>query len=258
MEPNSKIFIFSDMDDTLIQTTRKTDFTKETSLFVVDREGQPISYIYSGIEKLLKATMNNPNISVVPTTARSIESYARTRFTTDQSFADKIDYAILNFGAVILKRGEIDTLWQEEMNGKYNSLKISIESMYQKMMDLMQESFGKNHGLKIRLIEGFYVDILNKKNKLDTHYNQQIQTLLETLLQEQSEYYLYINGPSFALLPHFLNKSIAVKHLIEKYQPILSIGAGDNKNDLEFMFESDFLLIPNQSYNSQQLKKSLT
>lgn len=254
MEPNSKIFIFSDIDDTLIQTARKTNFDKENSVFVVDREGEPISYIYKNIEKLLLATINNPDIVVVPTTARSIESYHRTRFSTDETIANKIEYAVLNFGGVILKRGEIDRQWQEHIDTQYANLSIKIEQMYNNIIALMQKHFGDDHGLKIRLIENFYVDVLNKKNKLDELYNKQIQRLLEEYLKDKGEYYLYINGPSFALLPNFLNKSTAVKHLIEKYEPILTIGAGDNRNDLEFMFETDFLVLPNNSYNSKRLK----
>jgi hydroxymethylpyrimidine pyrophosphatase-like HAD family hydrolase len=254
MEPNSKIFIFSDIDDTLIQTARKTNFDKESSVFVVDREGEPISYIYKSVEKLLQATIKNDNIVLIPTTARSIESYHRTRFSTDATIANKIEYAVLNFGGVILKKGEVDREWQEHIDTQYANLGIKIEKMYENIIALMDEHFGSEHGLKIRLIENFYVDVLNKKNKLDEVYNKQIETLLKEYLKGNEEYYLYINGPSFALLPHFLNKSTAVKHLIEKYDPILTIGAGDNSNDLEFMFETDFLVLPNNSYNSKRLK----
>jgi len=253
MEPNSKIFIFSDMDDTLIQTARKTNFDKPTSVFVVDHEGNPISYIYQSIEKLLRATMEHQDIVVIPTTARSLESYQRTRFYSDKSFSQKIEYAILNFGGVILKGNQIDTNWEQLITKRYNNLSINIKTLYDSMSTLMEEKLGKEHGLKIRLIEGFYVDILNKKDKRDLRYNQQIESILKEYLKEIEEYYLYINGPSFALLPHFLNKSSAVKHLIEKYEPILSIGAGDNKNDLDFMFATDFLVVPNHSYNAKKL-----
>ncbi len=242
------------MDDTLIQTTRKTNFDKESSVFVVDNEGQPISHIYRSIEKLLRLGVQNPNVLIIPTTARSLESYRRTAFHTDPSYAAHIEYAILNFGGVILKNGVVDRDWQELIITKYNNLSTKIEIMYDNIILLMLEKLSTEHGLKIRLIEGLYVDVLNKKDKLNEVYNRTIEQILREYLSNSEEYYLYINGPSFALLPYFLNKSLAVKHLIEECKPLLSIGAGDNTNDLDFMFETDFLVIPNRSYNAQRLK----
>jgi len=254
MAHTQKIFIFSDMDDTLIQTTRKTNFDKESTVFVVDNEGQPISHIYRSIEKLLRLGVQNPDVLIIPTTARSLESYRRTAFHTDPLYAMHIKYAILNFGGVVLKNGVVDRDWQELIITKYNNLSTKIEIMYDNIILLMLEKLSTEHGLKIRLIDGLYVDVLNKKDKLDEAYNHAIEQILREYLNNSEEYYLYINGPSFALLPHFLNKSLAVKHLIEKYKPLLSIGAGDNTNDLDFMFETDFLVIPNRSYNAQRLK----
>jgi len=254
MEYSNKIFIFSDMDDTLIQTARKTDFSKKSSLFVVDKEGKPISYIYSSVEKLLRATMRNQDIAVIPTTARSIESYKRTAFYTDPSYSTKIEHAILNFGGIILKNNQIDKDWQELMTTRYNNLQIKIDIMYDNIITLLQKRLSNDHGLKIRLIEGFYIDILNKKDKRNEAYNRAIEETLKEYLDGIEEYYLYINGPSFALLPNFLNKSVAVKYLVERYQPLLTIGAGDNKNDLDFMFETDFLVVPNYSYNAERLR----
>ncbi|KIM10033.1 MAG: hypothetical protein KU38_08325 [Sulfurovum sp. FS08-3] len=254
MPHTPKIFIFSDMDDTLIQTTRKTNFDKDTTVFVVDNEGQPISHIYRSVEKLLRLGMQNPDIVIIPTTARSLESYRRTAFYTDPSYAAHIEYAILNFGGVILNNGVVDRDWQEFIITKYNNLSTKIEIMYDNIILLMSKKFSMEHGLKIRLIDGLYVDVLNKKDKLDTAYNHTIEQILREYLKESEEYYLYVNGPSFALLPRFLNKSLAVKHLLEKYKPLLSIGAGDNTNDLDFMFETDFLIVPNRSHNAQRLK----
>ncbi|MDQ7085455.1 MAG: hypothetical protein Q9M36_11240 [Sulfurovum sp.] len=44
--------------------------------------------------------------------------------------------------------------------------------------------------------------------------------------------------------PHFLNKKFAVAYLIEEYKPILTLGAGDNISDLDFMNLADFKIVP--------------
>jgi len=41
-----KIFFFSDIDDTLIQTSRKTDFSKKTIVGSYNREEEASSFFY--------------------------------------------------------------------------------------------------------------------------------------------------------------------------------------------------------------------
>jgi len=45
-------------------------------------------------------------------------------------------------------------------------------------------------------------------------------------------------------LPNFLNKKFAVEHLIKVHNPILTLGAGDNSTDLDFMNLTDFKIVP--------------
>jgi hypothetical protein len=77
---------------------------------------------------------------------------------------------------------------------------------------------------------------------------KKIRESLKTFLCEEKDFYLYENGNSFALLPHFLNKKFAVEHLIKIHKPLLTIGAGDNISDLDFMQSADFKFLPDKCF----------
>jgi len=253
MGQQQKIFIFSDIDDTLIQTTRKTNLDKKTNIWVVGVDKKPISHIYEGVEKLVRTTMRSQDISIIPTTARTIESYKRTSLYSDISLRENIEFVILNFGGVVLINNEIDKNWENIIQTKYQNLNLQLDKVFNDINSMLKDKFSK-YKLKIRLLENFYVDILNKYHRDNDNLTKQIYQIIEDYISD--EYYIYTNGSSFAILPNFLNKKFAVEYIMKKENPILTIGAGDNQNDLDFMFETDFLLIPNGSYNAKILSQN--
>ena len=48
-----KIFLFSDIDDTLIQTKRKTDFSKTTIVGAYNKDGEENSFFYEGTKRFI-------------------------------------------------------------------------------------------------------------------------------------------------------------------------------------------------------------
>ena len=234
-----KIFLFSDIDDTLIQTKRKTDFSKTTIVGAYNKEGEENSFFYEGtkrfIDKLLEA-----NITFIPTTARNLESYKRTIFYKH----NKIKYVILNFGGLILKNGAIDKEWENNIKQKYQTI-ISLEEIFYKIQTIFKQN---NLEMVIKIIDNYYISIYNKKYLDNKEILKKLKTILEKFIEDNNDFYLYENGNSFGILPIFLNKKFGVEYLIKQYNPILTIGAGDNLSDLDFMNLTDFHLIPTNSF----------
>jgi len=224
---NNPIFFFSDIDDTLIQTRRKTDFNKDVVVGAFKKNKEENSFFYKGtklfIDKILDA-----GITLIPTTARSISSYNRTTFSEDR----RIKYAILNFGATIIIDNKLDTKWNDYIESKLSQ--IDIDMIYQKIIDILDNS------LTIKKIDRYYINIHNKID-LDNH---NIKALLIKLLLDNIDYYLHHNDNSFAILPKFINKKYAVEYMIDRYNPIFTLGAGDNISDLDFMSITDFKIVP--------------
>jgi len=232
--PN-KIFFFCDIDDTLIQTKRKTDFTQSTIVGAYTKEGEENSFFYEGT-KLFIDTLLESGMTFIPTTARNLDSYNRTILAKEKA----IKYVILNFGGVVLIEGKIDTIWQDKMRVAYSKI-LLMETLAQKVEEVLKSV---NVPFVIKIPDGFYVSIYNKFHLNDTKVLESMTKILNNFVKEYSDFYLYINDNSFALLPNFLNKSFGVKYIIDKYNPILTLGAGDNHSDLEFMNLTDFKIIP--------------
>jgi len=230
-----RIFFFSDLDDTLIQTRRKTDFNKPTVVGSYDKEGNESSFFYEGT-KLLIDTMISSGITLIPTTARNLDAYQRTVFYKNND----IKYAILNFGGLILIDNKIDKEWSDLITKKYSEV-LSMDILNNRL----NIHFNKvNLDLQVKIIDGYYISIYNKNNLDNQDILNKIRETLNQFIEEHSDFYIYENDNSFGILPNFLNKQYGVEYIIKKYSPILTIGAGDNISDLDFMKISDFKLLP--------------
>jgi len=242
---SQKILFFSDIDDTLIQTYRKTDFKREAILWGVTKDEEPISYIYKGTKKWLDVMVQSRDISFIPTTARNLDSYKRTNFYRDSRYSSKIDIIILNFGSEILIKGKIEKKWKKIIKKRYNSLSKPIDKVYKKSIKLIKNRYEESHGIVIKIIDNYYISIYNKKYREDYQKNIELELILKEFISD--EYYLHRNDSSFAILPKFLNKQYAVDYIIKKYNPLLVLGAGDNISDLDFMRLGDFAIMPQKS-----------
>ena len=241
----NKIFFFSDIDDTLIQTRRKTNFDKNTVVGAYNKEGEENSFFYKGTKVFIDSILKS-NITFIPTTARDLNSYKRTIFYNE----DKIKYVILNFGGTLLIDNEINKDWEDKMKLEYQKIN-SLNDTYQNLLNDFQKA---NLNLVVKIISGFYISIYNKYNIDDAGILQDVRKVLNDFISKNSDYYIYENDNSFGILPNCLNKKFAVEYLIKKENPILTIGAGDNISDLDFMNLTNFHLIPNNSFIHKNYK----
>jgi hypothetical protein len=242
----SKFFLFTDLDDTIISTARKTDFRQKFEVGAFNQEGQPSSYIYKEQKELFETLL--PIFKIIPTTARSLESYKRTIFWRDYDLGD----AVLNFSGTVLRNGKVDLEWQSQMNENYKKL-VSLEELKNSFQNFIQKEMNSRSPV-VKNIENFYVNIYNKRFRENPKVSQEVENLVKGFKRENKldEFYIYKNDASFALLPNFLNKSFGVEYLIEKEKPKLVFGAGDNLTDFDFMSLSDYFIVPKKS----QLHKS--
>ncbi|MEA2047918.1 MAG: HAD family hydrolase [Campylobacterota bacterium] len=230
-----RIFFFTDIDDTLIQTKRKTNFSKNTVVGAYNKQGEAHSFFYEGTKVLIDSILDT-GINVIPTTARNLDSYKRTIFYENT----KIQYAILNFGGLILINNEVDSAWKASIEEKYNEL-CSMKLLYENLSSLLKEA---KLEVDVKIIDNYYISIYNRYHLNVEKVIVKIREVLHLFLHENSQYYLYENDNSFGILPKFLNKKFAVEYLINIHSPILTIGAGDNISDLDFMQLTNFKLLP--------------
>ena len=184
---------FTDIDDTLIHSKRKI---KDTSDYIVVEE----------LNKKLKSYIKvSEKTTVIPVTTRSHNQYKRLDFLSEQGFA------IIDNGATILVDGKPDKKWANYINLSYEK---------EDLLEL-EKKLAKDHHIKIRNYDGFYL-VINKNKNLPA--------------LEFSGYTTYYTERKIYIVPNKINKESAVKYLIENYFKEYSIvTSGDSSMDTEFI-----------------------
>ena len=234
---SNRICFFSDLDDTLIQTKRKTDFNKKVIVGSYTKEGAENSYFYEGT-KIFVDNIIESGINFIPTTARNLDSYKRTVFFNNK----EIKHVILNFGALIIFEDEEDENWSNIIKLQYSKVKSMILLCSELNLLLKNEELD----LVVKIIDSYYISVYNKNDLDNLDVIEKIRNTLNLFVVDNPDFYVYENDNSFGILPNFLNKKFAVEYLMEKLSPILTIGAGDNISDLDFMKLADFKLLPDK------------
>jgi hydroxymethylpyrimidine pyrophosphatase-like HAD family hydrolase len=244
---SKKIFLFLDLDDTLIQAKRDTDFSKESLVGAVDRDGEVSAYIYRERKDFLDKIIASELFEIIPTTERNFESYSRTIFFQKYQFR----YAILNFSATTLIGNKIDLQWKAHIDQQYSRLPIKVFEILQ----LIEKRFSLiSHQLKnlpkVSLIDGYYILISFEEFAEKRDEVKKIGEIINSFMMEEklnSLFYVYKSGNNYGILPTFLNKRYAVQQFIQRHRPFFTIGMGDNISDLGFMDLTDFSMLPNNS-----------
>lgn len=229
-----KILLFLDLDDTIFQTRRKNKDATIQATYPANIE--KASYMSNSQSLMFELFYNNPDVMIIPVTARDIEQYKRTEISK------KSLIAVTYFAGMIVHNNEIDLHWQKNIQDNYKKMQLDISTIFTDLQQELDPSIFKSH-----IVEDFYIVIKNKFNSSFEH-NQQNEILKLLLLKKiTDEYFIHHNNNNISIIPKFIDKKNAVKYLIEKYQPELTIGMGDSFTDINFMNLCDFKIIPTQS-----------
>lgn len=232
-----KVALFIDLDDTLFQTKRKNMAGAIPATAPLNPEH--ISYMTLHQNIFLNLFLGNESVHIIPTTARDMEQYQRT-FLFEHP---KVDTAILYFAGKILKNThEADPVWDDRMAQNYRSLRIPLEEIHARVLEIVDPEF-----FKIVNVDGYYLAFKNRGMDPDIYLpqNEQLKELLTPLMG--SDYYFHLNDKNLSILPRFLDKRYAVEYLIESMKPDLTIGMGDSQSDLSFMHACHFRIFPEKS-----------
>jgi len=230
--------LFSDLDDTLIQTKRKTDFTRNTIVAATNRQGENSSYIYKETKDFLDG-MIKQGIELIPVTARNLSAYKRTFM--ENTYSPK--YAVLNFGGTILVNGEVDMDWDEKIKKEY----AHIPSFSMIKSQVVSRTSDLDVDINVSIVDDFYISVNSPTLKNDKKVLSFLKKTIKDIIEFYPSLHIYESDNSFAILPNCISKRRGVEYLISKLEPTMTIGAGDNINDLSFMDCCTFKIIPTNS-----------
>lgn len=240
------MLIFTDIDDTLIQTKRKIkDSSSFNNIGSFDTNNEPSSFIdNSRLDFINSILLKN---ECIPVTARNIESIKRVNIPFNS-------FKVLNFGGTILnKDNSLNLEWHNKM-----ILEQSNNNILDKLNILDSTEILPSNNYK--LIKFFEDDLFVYYNFRNTDLNIDNNILFKNKLEEYlkkeniDNFYIYLTDRDVTLIPKYIKKNIAVEYLINLIKPELSLGIGDHLNDFNFMSLCDFSIFPNDSSLSKLLK----
>lgn len=239
-----RVIAFTDIDDTLMSTRRKTEF--EVNLGVgAEHNNVPTSFCSSRQSKLWSILSNAADI-VIPVTARSAKTFARVSLPFTHE-------AILDFGgSVYLGTGDgesrvLDKDWQLEMHFLSENLRQEL------VFDaLMASVVGRFELTKTeRRVEHGVHCFMNLRTQAGEPHKALTEYVSQWLQDQQVSnlFSMHMTDVNVTVLPKFINKADAVRYVMKKngYEDDMTLGLGDSLTDLGFMAATDYMILPSGS-----------
>lgn len=247
-----RVYIFTDLDDTLFQTLRKCDVPPDCTPDIatsyglapaaLSLNGEPMSFMTQQQQYLLGLFAD---ASIIPVTARNLDAFNRVRLPFPHG-------AVLNYGGtVLLPDGNEDLSWKAHI---MSCLEPFQRFLHEGIARLTAAAESMRLPVRMRIIGtndcGFYVVV---KNVAPTNcFLGKIRREGETIFNAGAGWCVHQNDNNLAFIPAVLNKAYAVKHIIDqRIRPLgndfLTIGMGDSLVDLRFMNECHYSIVPSTS-----------
>ncbi len=242
-----RVYLFSDLDDSLFQTLRKIRLEENAAEFeqykTVDwLRGKPLCFMSPQQEALLHLFEHG---MVIPVTARNAEAFQRVKIPFSHG-------AILNYGATIFTAdGKEDMVWK-------GSVLAKLEKFQEELEDILHNitAFADSHNLAVRSriigVDGckFYVVIKNIVPEND--FLAQLHEKRDSFVRKSEDWFVHFNENNLAFIPACLDKAHAVEYFIKTYiaplgSDFLTLGLGDSLVDMNFMRTCHYALVPSQS-----------
>ncbi|MEO2202481.1 hypothetical protein ABGV42_01840 [Paenibacillus pabuli] len=215
--------LFSDLDRTLIYSKVFYSDFDGAMVPVETKEGKFTSHTTSGA--LIKLISFREAFFLVPVTARTLEQALRVHFIRDQF----PEFMVCESGKEIYINGELDTVWESHLRSQLEISRRSREHAYNHISQEFSSYFGCNF---YPINESM---IMTKIENLNHYHEGYVKSMIpfadslgcDLILQEKKLY----------LFPKEITKGNAVKYLIERESPRLSVSSGDAQMDYS-MFSS--------------------
>ncbi|WPL19668.1 mannosyl-3-phosphoglycerate phosphatase family protein [Thiorhodovibrio winogradskyi] len=234
-------YIFVDLDDTLFQTRRKCAHEPNPRAAAYLADGSAHSFMTARQRAFWDFLAGQATL--IPTTARNQASFARV----DLPFTS---WRILDYGGIILDhQGEPEPDWIARTTA---GARACINQLGE-LLDQAEALIARERlALRVRIIEDFGLPLYWVAKYRDDRAADldRLQRELVTpwVAAHAGAHRLHRNENNLAVIPAYLGKEFAVRHLIEQLRrecgDILTIGVGDSLIDAPFMAECDYAIIP--------------
>lgn len=246
--------IFTDIDDTIMQTKRKFAPSTDFSLMMpgaVNFQGENNSFIDSQRLELIKELLLKQDCIAVS---------ARTRAGYNNLLLTFNSYAILNFGGTIIdKNKQLVQDWHRLMiNASKHLQQASVfENIEQMILDNKLQ-----FDTKVANEDDVSFYMVCRSVHMNLEHIEQLKTTIVhylTIYGLHEQFYFYQTDRDLTIIPAFIKKEKAVAYLMQHYYNTneLTIGIGDHLNDLSFMQLCNFVMVPTDSSLMKLIQKNI-
>ncbi|MFT5720253.1 MAG: hydroxymethylpyrimidine pyrophosphatase-like HAD family hydrolase [Motiliproteus sp.] len=248
MSLDSRTFIFTDLDDTLIQTSKKIPAGVEVKVGALCKEGRPLSYAGAHQLQLLKL-FDAGGAIIIPVTGRNTAATGRVLLPFFNS------YRIVSHGALVLKEDNTPCPdWLDHLHANHD-LEEALRVLHE-IDEYAHEVISKQQlNARCRIIIDFGVPAyLSIKCEEDVTPLVALKSALDPMIPQGAKWHQ--NGRNMALMMPYTSKLGAVQFVMRslgvKTNDLL-IGLGDSISDIPFMRETQFVMLPRGSQIDEQL-----
>ncbi len=236
----SRVFAFTDLDDTLIQTERKLPKGVKTEVGAHDRQGNPLSY-FTRRQQTLLAMLERAEATIIPVTGRNKEALNRATYPFT-------NYSAVSHGAVVLTPGgTVCPKWSESLNAEGEDWEHALRQANQDVQRWIEA--GKlDARTRVIIDQGIYAYVSVKGTDAAL-------TSLNPVFRD-SALRIHLNGRNAALLPPYACKRRAVEHIgreLDIQPDDLVMGLGDSLTDVPFLRVCQFAVFPTGSQIDKEL-----
>jgi len=232
---NELIWVFSDLDDSLI-TTQRLRPEKGARVVASDRKG-PVAFLTKRQRQFLKLLIERTTL--VPTTARSLQPFLEMKLP-------KTRYAVTTMGGLVLVNGKPDERWLDLVRPQARLTSGALRELLAHVEETVARE-GIDARARVTVDAGMDMFLSIKHNARNREELNRLKDVVFTRLP--AGFHTHHNGNFVAVMPPWLGKDRAVAWLTANVVPAgaLTIGLGDSNSDLPFMKLCHFACLPTES-----------
>jgi len=228
----------SDLDSTLIFSSRHCKLINDNNLFPVDFYNNNCS----SITKSMKDTLEHINESMlfIPVTTRSPKEYKRIKYFYE---VIKPKYAVVANGGIILKNGIELKAWSDIITSKIEKV-VSVSTMIKLCSFFLESDLIKSY----KTCENLFIYSILDEDKLANMLSNVESDLdyFEALRSFCSKYNYNVSkqGRKVYIVPDCINKYDPLSYIMQSENINIFLAAGDSLLDYPMIKNSNYGIIP--------------
>lgn len=234
--------VFTDIDETLTRSARRSPPEPGAELVATDRAGAPTSY-RSAAQGVFFQWLDRAD-RVIPVTGRSLDAFRRVRLPFRAE-------AVVHHGAVILgEGGERDDAYHELVAPDLRAADEVLAEAFAHVTDWIPRARVALRAYR-QVLDGLTAEVCVKPVDPEGRELGDGGDELETRWGGLAGVRVHRNGNNLALLPAGVDKGRAVEWLLDRLTdrmgPLVSVGVGDSATDYDFLSRCDYYVVPSGS-----------